>query len=123
MLRAALCSPMECVFPDMLHFNRAHFRFNVVCFIKVAFAKKMLHADIIMDLATLTGAQGVATGRTHAALLTNDETWERACVEAGRASGDLVHPLIYCPELHFGEFASTMADMKNSTAVSWRGKS
>lgn len=68
-------------------------------------------------MATLTGAQGVATGRSHAALLTNNESWEQACVVAGRRSGDLCHPMIYCPELHFGDFSSTLADMKNSTAV------
>lgn len=41
-------------------------------------------------MATLTGAQGIATGRFHAALLTNKEEWEPACVAAGKASGDLV---------------------------------
>ncbi|KAG7232727.1 hypothetical protein INR49_008182 [Caranx melampygus] len=40
-----------------------------------------------------------------------------ACVRAGRSSGDLAHPLVYCPELHFSEFTSAMADMKNSVAV------
>ena len=39
-------------------------------------------------------------------------------MSAGRRSGDLVHPMVYCPELHFGEFASAVADMKNSSAVS-----
>ena len=58
------------------------------------------------------------TGRYHGALLTNDEEWEGLCVSAGRRSGDLVHPMVYCPELHFGEFASAVADMKNSSAVS-----
>ena len=69
-------------------------------------------------MATLTGAQGVATGRYHGALLTNSECWEEACVHAGRRSGDLVHPVVYCPELNFTDFASSLADMKNSTSVS-----
>jgi leucyl aminopeptidase len=30
--------------------------------LQVAFAQKDLKADIIVDMATLTGAQGVATG-------------------------------------------------------------
>ncbi|KAJ7337186.1 putative aminopeptidase npepl1 [Desmophyllum pertusum] len=80
----------------------------------VAYAKKDLQADIILDMATLTGAQGIATGRFHAALLTNKEEWEPACVVAGKASGDLVFPMPYCPELHFSEFSSALADMKNS---------
>ncbi|XP_027058695.1 probable aminopeptidase NPEPL1 [Pocillopora damicornis] len=80
----------------------------------VAYAKKDLHADVVLDMATLTGAQGIATGRYHASLLTNKEVWEPACAAAGRASGDLVFPIPYCPELHFSEFSSALADMKNS---------
>ncbi|KAJ6665679.1 hypothetical protein lerEdw1_002049 [Lerista edwardsae] len=72
----------------------------------VAYACKDLGADIILDMATLTGAQGIATGKYHAAVLTNNEEWEKACVKAGRNCGDLVHPLVYCPELHFSEFTS-----------------
>lgn len=63
--------------------------------------------------------QGIATGKYHAAVMTNNEQWEAACVRAGRSSGDLAHPLVYCPELHFSEFNSAMADMKNSVAVSF----
>lgn len=80
----------------------------------VTYACKDLGADIILDMATLTGAQGIATGKYHAAILTNNEEWEIACVKAGRNCGDLVHPLVYCPELHYSEFTSAMADMKNS---------
>uniref|UniRef100_A0A8C6LAI7 Aminopeptidase like 1 n=1 Tax=Nothobranchius furzeri TaxID=105023 RepID=A0A8C6LAI7_NOTFU len=59
---------------------------------------------------------GISTGKYHAAVMTNSEQWEVACVRAGRSSGDLAHPLVYCPELHFSEFTSAMADMKNSVA-------
>ncbi|KAM4692243.1 putative aminopeptidase NPEPL1 [Rhinophrynus dorsalis] len=82
----------------------------------VSYACKDLAADIILDMATLTGAQGIATGKYHAAVLTNSDEWEAACVKAGRKCGDLVHPLVYCPELHFNEFSSAVADMKNSVA-------
>lgn len=34
-------------------------------------------ADVIIDMATLTGAQAYASGKLHAALLTNSEEWER----------------------------------------------
>lgn len=54
--------------------------------------------------------------------MTNSEEWEVACVRAGRSSGDLAHPLVYCPELHFSEFTSAVADMKNSVAVSDQSK-
>ncbi|XP_058859446.1 probable aminopeptidase NPEPL1 [Acipenser ruthenus] len=82
----------------------------------VAYSSKDLCADIILDIATLTGAQGISTGKYHAAVMTNSEEWEAACVKAGRNSGDLAHPLVYCPELHFSEFTSAVADMKNSVA-------
>ncbi|KAJ8042090.1 putative aminopeptidase NPEPL1 [Holothuria leucospilota] len=82
----------------------------------VSYAAKDLKADIIVDVATLTGAQGISTGRYHAAVLCNKEDWEQACVTAGRNSGDLVFPIVFCPELHFSEFASAVADMKNSVA-------
>lgn len=82
----------------------------------VAYAQKDLKANIILDMATLTGAQGISTGKYHGAVLTNNEDWEEACVHAGKMSGDLVFPILYCPELHFSEFASAVADMKNSVA-------
>lgn len=67
-------------------------------------------------------AQGIATGKYHAAVLTNSAEWEAACVKSGRKCGDLVHPLVYCPELHFSEFTSAVADMKNSVAVGAEGR-
>ncbi|XP_055949477.1 probable aminopeptidase NPEPL1 isoform X2 [Argiope bruennichi] len=84
----------------------------------VAYAKKDLQATIIIDMATLTGAQGVATGRYHAALLTNNEEYERKAILAGKLSGDLIHPMPFVPELHFCEFNSSYADMKNSVSDS-----
>ncbi|XP_019869524.2 probable aminopeptidase NPEPL1 [Aethina tumida] len=82
----------------------------------VAYALRDLKANIILDMATLTGAQGIATGKYHAAVLTNNEDWETKCVLAGKSSGDLVFPIPYCPEMHFSEFSSAVADMKNSVA-------
>lgn len=80
----------------------------------VAYASKDLKADIIVDMATLTGAQGAATGKYHCALLTNNEKWEDAGVEAGKICGDLAFPIVFAPELHFSEFNSEVADMRNS---------
>ncbi|XP_006634019.2 probable aminopeptidase NPEPL1 isoform X1 [Lepisosteus oculatus] len=77
------------------------------------YASRDLKADIIVGIGNLTAAQGVVTGRYHAGLLTNSAEWEKACVRAGRTSGDLVHPLVFTPELHISEFSSAMADMKN----------
>lgn len=82
----------------------------------VAYAAKDLSCDIILDMATLTGAQGISTGRYHACHLSNSESWETAVAAAGRVSGDLSFPGVYCPELQYPEFNSPVADMKNSVA-------
>uniref|UniRef100_A0A914WL52 Cytosol aminopeptidase domain-containing protein n=1 Tax=Plectus sambesii TaxID=2011161 RepID=A0A914WL52_9BILA len=80
----------------------------------VYYAQTVLKASVIIDMATLTGAQSYATGQKHAALMTNKERWETSACLAGRYSGDLVHPIPYCPDLYFPDLASTLADMKNS---------
>lgn len=82
----------------------------------IAYAEKDLNCNTILDIATLTGAQGIATGKYHAAVLTNSEAWETGIVQAGKISGDLVHPVPYTPELHFSEYSSCVADFKNSVA-------
>jgi probable aminopeptidase NPEPL1 len=80
----------------------------------VAWAAAEAGADLIIDLATLTGAALVATGKVHAALYCNDEAVEAAAVVAGRRIGEPCHPLPYAPELFRKEFKSEIADMKNS---------
>ncbi|KAL0811796.1 hypothetical protein ABMA28_009226 [Loxostege sticticalis] len=82
----------------------------------VVYASRDLKADTIVDVATLTGAQGTATGKYHAAIVSNNRRLEDLCVRAGRVSGDLAHALPFAPELHFTEFSSAVADMKNSVA-------
>eukprot|EP00126_Sphaerothecum_destruens_P004344 Sdes_comp18127_c0_seq1m7590 len=80
----------------------------------VAYASKHLNCDYIIDMATLTGAQGVATGQYFSSIITTDPLLEAKAVAAGKRCGDLVHPLIYCPELFAQEFKSQVADFKNS---------
>ena len=82
----------------------------------VASAAKNMNPKIIIDMATLTGAQGIATGKHFAALYCSHEGLESLAVEAGQESGDLCHPLPYAPEFFYKEFKSSMADMKNSVA-------
>ncbi len=79
-------------------------------------AARKLKADTVIDIATLTGAQGIATGAMHGALIASDEDLERTIFESGRTSGDLVHPIPYAPEFYRDEFKSQIADMKNSVA-------
>jgi len=80
----------------------------------VSYAARDLKADVVIDAATLTGAQLVSTGKRHAAIVSNRERLEAHAVRAGRASGDLVHPLLFAPEFYQSEFKSEMADMTNS---------
>ena len=80
----------------------------------VAYAVKDLGAAIVVDMATLTGAQLMATGKLHAAIVCNDEALEADAVAAGKASGDLVFPVPFAPELFRGEFQSSVADLRNS---------
>uniref|UniRef100_A0A0N5B0L0 CYTOSOL_AP domain-containing protein n=1 Tax=Syphacia muris TaxID=451379 RepID=A0A0N5B0L0_9BILA len=87
----------------------------------VFYAKKFLKAETIIDMATLTGAQRQATGKMHAAVLTNSEEWEQKACEAGRFSGDLVHPLPFCPDLHFSDLKSPVADMRNANLGKMQG--
>jgi probable aminopeptidase NPEPL1 len=68
-----------------------------------------LNPKVIIDMATLTGAQGVATGKYFGAIYSNDEQLEKIAVEAGKLSGDLCHPLPYAPEFFRPEFASAVA--------------
>ena len=54
----------------------------------LAYAAKRLKADVIVDLATLTGASHVALGRRIAALLTEDDELAAALSEAGESSDE-----------------------------------
>mmetsp|Transcript_22209 Transcript_22209/g.37615 ORF Transcript_22209/g.37615 Transcript_22209/m.37615 type:complete len:513 (-) Transcript_22209:236-1774(-) len=81
-----------------------------------AYAARHLNPSHIIDMATLTGAQGVATGQRHGAVYTNDDDFEQLAIRMGKFSGDLVHPIPYAPEFFVPEFASSVADMKNSVA-------
>ncbi len=82
----------------------------------LSWAARELKADVIFDAATLTGAQLISTGVIHASIVSNDADLESAVIDAGYTSGDLVHPLLFAPELLQQEFSSKIADMKNSVA-------
>lgn len=80
----------------------------------VSYATKHLRPDVLIDMATLTGAQGIATGEKHAAILCNDSNFESEAYKVGQVCGDWVFPILYAPELLKKEFHSNVADMKNS---------
>ena len=80
----------------------------------LAWLTKHVQPDLMMDCATLTGAQLVSTGKRHAAIYTNDGELEDTLVALGKRTGDLVHPLPYAPEFYRKEFSSRVADLRNS---------
>lgn len=82
----------------------------------VNYAARYLKPAAIVDIATLTGAQLVTTGRKHAAVFCSDEELEKVAYSAGIKTGDLTFPMLYCPEFHREMFASKVADMKNSVS-------
>ena len=68
--------------------------------------------ELVIDLATLTGAQVVALGSEVAALMTNAPEHVEAMTTAGQRSGDLVHPMPM--HAQYGDaLKSDVADIKN----------
>ena len=80
----------------------------------VSYAARDLKADLVVDIATLTGAALICTGNATSCTASNREGVERLSVESGRAIGDLTFPLLFAPEFFHSEFPSKVADMKNS---------
>lgn len=76
--------------------------------------KEIADCQLVIDMATLTGAQLVCTGKLHAGILANSAELETKAVQAGLRSGDLVFPMLYDPDRLMDEFDSKVADMKNS---------
>lgn len=70
--------------------------------------------DMVVDVATLTGAALMTSGKVFAGIYTNDEDLELRARRAGKSVGEPVFPFLYAPELMRKEFKSSVADMKNS---------
>ncbi len=69
--------------------------------------------DIIVDLATLTGACHIALGDKIAGAWTNDDTWMGRVVAAGASAGERIWPMPLPPDYR-KNIDSTIADMKNT---------
>ena len=70
----------------------------------------------LIEAATLTGAQLMATGKNHAGIVANEGPMEQAALDAGHRSGDHCLAMLWSPELLRAEFKSKVADMRNSVA-------
>jgi leucyl aminopeptidase len=76
--------------------------------------------DLIVDVATLTGAAVVALGKGVGALLSNDDDAAQAFIDAGAATGEALWrlPLVDEYESHI---SSEVADIKNTGATGEAG--
>jgi len=81
----------------------------------LAWADATLEPDLLVDVATLTGAASLGLGRRHAALYTADEQLADGLLAAARASGERAWrmPLVedYLPDVE-----SDVADLRHVTA-------
>lgn len=67
----------------------------------------------VLNLATLTGACGVALGEAAAGMWTNDEAFQAQVLEAAKSSGERLWPMPLFPE-YSGQIKSQVAYIKNS---------
>jgi leucyl aminopeptidase len=77
-------------------------------------------ADLLIDVATLTGAQLVALGTRIAGVMSNDDAVRDGVVDAARRSGEQAWPMPLPPELRKG-LDSAVADIANVTGERWGG--
>jgi leucyl aminopeptidase len=71
------------------------------------------NCDIIIDIATLTGACMVALGKHKAGLMSSDDTLAKQLQKAAEISGESIWPLP-CGDEYAEEMKSKIADLKNS---------
>ncbi len=76
----------------------------------MGYARTRLRPDLMVDIATLTGAASQALGRTHAALYATDERLSRGLVRAGEAAGERLWPMPLVPDYR-GLIDSEVADL------------
>jgi leucyl aminopeptidase len=82
----------------------------------MAYAVRQLDPDLLVDLATLTGAQGVALGKRTAALYSDSDALAGALTEAASAAGERVWRMPM-PDDYREALDSEVADLVNSTQV------
>jgi probable aminopeptidase NPEPL1 len=80
----------------------------------LSYCARTYKPHVLIDAATLTGAQMVATGLLHAAVISNRDELDKLAIKIGKETGDLAVPLPFAPELYQAEFKSQVADMVNS---------
>jgi leucyl aminopeptidase len=82
----------------------------------LAFAARVLDPDVLVDVATLTGAVRVALGRSFGGLYADDDALADALLAAGRDAGEPLWRLPLVDE-YLPDIASDVADARNSGGV------
>jgi leucyl aminopeptidase len=82
----------------------------------IAYAVRHLRPDLLVDLATLTGAQGVALGKRTAALFSDSDSLADALSDAAEAAGESVWRMPLNDD-YVEALGSDVADLVNSTDV------
>lgn len=77
----------------------------------LGFARLRLRPDVLIDVATLTGAAGVALGHHHAGLFTADDELAHVLLQAGTRSGEKTWRLPLVEEYR-GGLDSDLADIR-----------
>jgi leucyl aminopeptidase len=85
----------------------------------LTFAKKY-NPQIVIDVATLTGAAVVALGERSSALFTKDKKLEDKLIAAGEETGDFVWPLPMWEEYE-EEIKGNFGDIANLGKTRWGG--
>lgn len=86
----------------------------------ISYVVKNYEPDILVDLATLTGAVVVALGHTDAGLVSNDKSLIDELQQSGNISGERVWPLPIWEE-HSDFIKSNIADLRNTSKESGAG--
>lgn len=76
---------------------------------------QQLNPDVIIDIATLTGACMVALGNVASGIMGNNEELVQKIIKCGKDSGERLWQMPMFPE-YFESLKSDIADMKNSGA-------
>jgi leucyl aminopeptidase len=78
----------------------------------IAYAEKQYEPDVILDLATLTGAVVVALGHEMTGVFANDTALQKAVCDAGERAGERCWPMPLW-DVHRDQVKSDVADLKN----------
>lgn len=88
----------------------------------LGYVRTKVKPDLVIDLATLTGACVVALGEERAGLFCDDPSLSRLCQESGETVGERVWPLPLGEEFD-PLIESNVADVRNLGKTRWGGAS